>query len=43
MYVKVHDLHKEGFSVSAITRKVGLSRNTVYKYLGCLLKRQMNG
>jgi transposase len=34
MYVKVHDLHKEGFSVSAIARKVGLSRNTVYKYLG---------
>ncbi|SDI36920.1 Putative ATPase subunit of terminase (gpP-like), partial [Alteribacillus persepolensis] len=32
-HVYVHQLKKEGFSVSAIARKCNLSRNTVYSYL----------
>lgn len=32
-HVYVHQLRKEGFSISAIARKCDLSRNTVYAYL----------
>lgn len=32
-HVLVHQLRKEGFSISAISRKCEISRNTVYSYL----------
>ena len=32
-YSKIHELSKKGFSIAAISRKVGVSRNTVYKNL----------
>ena len=31
--VLIHDLHKQGLSISAIARKVGCDRKTVRKYL----------
>lgn len=33
LIVMIHDLRRQGFSVSAIARKTGLSRKTVRKYL----------
>lgn len=33
MLVQVHQLKKQGFSISAIAKKLEISRNTVYKYL----------
>lgn len=32
-YSKIHELSRKGFSIAAISRKVGLSRNTVYKHI----------
>ncbi|CAM3296139.1 helix-turn-helix domain-containing protein [Filibacter tadaridae] len=34
LFVKVHQLKDQGFKVAAIVRKLSISRNTVYKYLG---------
>lgn len=31
--VLIHDLHKQGLSITAIARKVGCDRKTVRKYL----------
>jgi transposase len=33
MYVQVHQLRKQGFSIAAIAKRLEVSRNTVYKYL----------
>ena len=33
LYIEIHRLHKEGFSKSAIARKLNISRNTVIDYL----------
>ncbi|MFB9986548.1 helix-turn-helix domain-containing protein, partial [Bacillus benzoevorans] len=33
LYIQVHQLKEEGFKVAAIAKKLGISRNTVYKYL----------
>lgn len=33
LLVEIHQLHAKGFKVAAIARKLGISRNTVYKYL----------
>ncbi|CAH0347775.1 IS21 family transposase [Bacillus sp. CECT 9360] len=33
LYVQIHQLKEQGFSISAIARKLDLARNTVYKYL----------
>ena len=33
MIVVVHDLKRQGLSISAITRRTGLDRKTVRKYL----------
>ena len=33
MILQVHQLHKQGFSVAAISRKCDISRTTIYKYL----------
>jgi transposase len=33
LYIQVHQLKDQGFKVAAISKKLGLSRNTVYKYL----------
>lgn len=33
-HVQVHQLRKEGFGIAAIARKCGITRNTVYSYLG---------
>lgn len=33
MYIEVNQLNKRGFKVAAISKKLGISRNTVYKYL----------
>ncbi|WP_409306092.1 helix-turn-helix domain-containing protein [Peribacillus sp. SCS-155] len=33
MYTHVHQLKKQGFKVAAISKKLGIPRNTVYKYL----------
>jgi transposase len=32
-YSKIHELKQKGFTIAAIARKVGLSRNTVYQHL----------
>ncbi|WP_082386349.1 IS21 family transposase [Rossellomorea vietnamensis] len=32
-YSKIHELRQKGFTIAAIARKVGLSRNTVYQHL----------
>jgi transposase len=34
VYMKIHQLHKQGFKVSNIARNLDLCRTTVYKYLG---------
>lgn len=34
MFIEIHQLKRQGFSVSTIAKKKGISRNTVYKYLG---------
>ena len=33
MYMEIHQLKKQGFSVSKIAKKLGIARNTVYSYL----------
>ncbi|WP_158661022.1 helix-turn-helix domain-containing protein, partial [Bacillus kwashiorkori] len=33
LYSEIHRLKQKGFSISNISKKVGLSRNTIYKYL----------
>ena len=33
MYLSIHQLKNLGLNVSQIARKLGVSRNTVYKYL----------
>jgi transposase len=33
LYIEVHQLRKKGFKISSIARKLGICRNTVYKYL----------
>ncbi|MCM3365121.1 helix-turn-helix domain-containing protein, partial [Niallia sp. MER TA 168] len=33
LFIKVHQLKEQGFKVAAIAKKLGISRNTVYKYL----------
>lgn len=33
MYLEIHDLKKKHFNVSQISRRLDLSRTTVYKYL----------
>lgn len=33
LYIKVNPLRGRGFKVAAISKKLGISRNTVYKYL----------
>jgi len=33
MILQVHQLHKQGFSIAAISRKCEISRTTIYKYL----------
>lgn len=33
LYVQIHQLKEQGFKVSAIARKLGISRNTVYTHL----------
>ncbi len=33
MYIDIRQLHEQGFNVSQIARKIGLSRTTVYAYL----------
>ena len=33
VYVQIHQLKEQGFKVSAIAKKLEISRNTVYKYL----------
>lgn len=33
LFFKAHDLKKLGFSIEKISRKLGISRNTVYKHL----------
>ena len=37
LYIKIHQLKKEGFKVSQIARKLEISRNTVYTYLNMSL------
>ncbi|WP_233275794.1 helix-turn-helix domain-containing protein, partial [Salibacterium aidingense] len=32
-HMRIRDLKEEGFSIAAIARKCGVSRNTVYNYL----------
>jgi len=34
VFIEIHQLKRQGFSVSTIAKKKGISRNTVYKYLG---------
>lgn len=33
LYIQVHQLSKQGFKVAKIAKKLGISRNTVYKFL----------
>lgn len=33
MYMEIHQLRRQGFSISKIARKLDISRNTVYSYL----------
>jgi transposase len=33
VYMKIQQLHKQGFKVSNIARNLDISRTTVYKYL----------
>ncbi|KYD07948.1 hypothetical protein B4102_0582 [Heyndrickxia sporothermodurans] len=33
LFMKVHQLKEQGFKIAAIAKKLGISRNTVYKYL----------
>ncbi|KEF40603.1 resolvase family protein, partial [Schinkia azotoformans MEV2011] len=33
LYSEIHRLKRKGFSINKISKKVGISRNTVYKYL----------
>lgn len=33
LYIEVNQLRKRGFKIAAISKKLGISRNTVYKYL----------
>jgi predicted transcriptional regulator YheO len=34
MYIDIYQLKQLGLNISQITRKLNISRNTVYKYLG---------
>ncbi|MDV2887521.1 helix-turn-helix domain-containing protein, partial [Alkalihalophilus pseudofirmus] len=31
--MEIHQLKEQGFKIAAIAKKLGISRNTVYKYL----------
>lgn len=33
MYMEIHQLRKQGFSISKIAKKLDIARNTVYSYL----------
>ncbi|MGY3718594.1 helix-turn-helix domain-containing protein [Sutcliffiella cohnii] len=33
LYIEVNQLRRRGFKIAAISKKLGISRNTVYKYL----------
>ena len=33
LYLEVNQLRERGFKIAAISKKLGISRNTVYKYL----------
>lgn len=33
MYMEIHQLRRQGFSISKIAKKLGIARNTVYSYL----------
>jgi DNA replication protein DnaC len=33
LFVEIHQLKKQGFKIAAIAKKLGICRNTVYKYL----------
>lgn len=41
IYHEIHQLKKEGFTNSAISRKLGVSRNTVIEYLGMSVEEFM--
>ena len=32
-YVEIHVMHRQGMSIKAISRELGVSRNTVRRYL----------
>ncbi|WP_053083697.1 helix-turn-helix domain-containing protein [Rubeoparvulum massiliense] len=34
LYIQIHQLKEQGFKIAAIARKLEISRNTVYKFLG---------
>lgn len=38
LFVEIHQLKDQGFKIAAIARKLGVSRNTVYKYLNMNLE-----
>ena len=38
LFVEIHQLKKQGFSIAAIAKKLEISRNTVYKYLDMTLE-----
>lgn len=41
MFIEIHQLYEKGFKVAAIARKLGISRNTVYKYLDMTFEETM--
>lgn len=38
LFIEIHQLKDQGFKIAAIARKLGVSRNTVYKYLNMNLE-----
>lgn len=38
LFIEVHQLKEQGFKIAAIAKKLGISRNTVYKYLNMNFK-----
>ena len=43
LFIKVHQLKEQGFKVAAIAKKLGISRNTVYKYLSMNFNQHPSG